>query len=61
MGISSAMRPLFGLVWSSGSQSAAEVAACRLKPGERMLEIGCRLAPAHIVAYRFCADVTTTE
>lgn len=43
MGISSAMRPLFGLVWSSGLQSAAEVAAFRLKPGERMLEIGCRL------------------
>ena len=43
MGISSAMRPLVGLVWSSGLQSTAEVAACRLKPGERMLEIGCRL------------------
>jgi predicted nicotinamide N-methyase len=61
MGISSAMWPLFGLVWPSGLQLAAEVAARGLKPGERVLEIGCGLALASMVAHRHGADVTASD
>lgn len=61
MGISSASWPLFGMLWPSGLQLAAEVAARGLRPGERVLEIGCGLALASIVAHRHGADVTASD
>ncbi len=61
MGISSAMWPLFGLVWPSGVQLAARVAARGVKRGERVLEIGCGLALASLVAHRHGADVTASD
>lgn len=50
MGISSATWPLFGLLWPSGALLAAHMAARVLRPGERILEIGCGLALASLVA-----------
>lgn len=61
MGISSSLWPLFGMVWPSGLQLAARVAARGLTPGERMLEIGCGLALASLVAHRHGADVTASD
>ena len=61
VGISSSLWPLFGLVWPSGIQLAAQVAARGLTPGERVLEIGCGLALASLVAHRHGADVTASD
>lgn len=61
MGISSAMWPLFGLLWPSGAQLAARMAARPVTPGERVLEIGCGLALASLVAHRRGADVTASD
>lgn len=61
MGISSAMWPLFGLLWPSGAELAARIATRDMIPGERMLEIGCGLALASLVAHRRGADVTASD
>ena len=42
--------PLFGLLWPSGAQLAARLGARPVTPGERILEIGCGLALASLVA-----------
>ena len=60
-GISSASWPLFGLLWPSGSQLAARLALRTLVAGERVLEIGCGLALASLVAHRRGIDVTATD
>jgi predicted nicotinamide N-methyase len=61
LGISSATWPLFGLLWPSGALLAARMAARVLRPGERILEIGCGLALASLVAHRRAADVTASD
>jgi predicted nicotinamide N-methyase len=61
LGISSATWPLFGLLWPSALQLAACVAARPLRPGERVLEIGCGLALASLVAHRRGMDVTASD
>ncbi len=61
MGISSAMWPLFGLLWPSGAELATKMAARRVTRGERVLEIGCGLALASLVAHRRGADVTASD
>jgi predicted nicotinamide N-methyase len=61
LGISSAMWPLFGLLWPSGSQLAARMAQRAISPAERVLEIGCGLALASLVAHRRGADVTASD
>lgn len=61
MGISSASWPLFGLVWPSGVQLAAQMAARDMRPRERILEIGCGLAIASLVAHRRGADITASD
>ncbi len=61
LGISSAMWPLFGLVWPSGLQLAARMALRGECAGERVLEIGCGLALASLVAHRLGADVTASD
>lgn len=61
IGISSSLWPLFGMIWPSGLQLAARIAARGLTPGERVLEIGCGLALASLVAHRHGADVTASD
>jgi predicted nicotinamide N-methyase len=60
-GISSATWPLFGLPWPSGAQLAARVALRPVNANERILEIGCGLALASLVAHRRGADVTASD
>lgn len=61
LGISSAMWPLFGLLWPSGAKLAARLARRPVVAGERILEIGCGLALASLVAHRRGADVTASD
>jgi predicted nicotinamide N-methyase len=60
LGISSATWPLFGMLWPSGAQLAARM-ALRPVTTERILEIGCGLALASLVAHRRGADVTASD
>ena len=61
LGISSAAWPIFGLLWPSGVQLAARMAARVLRPQERILEIGCGLALASLVGHRRGAIVTASD
>jgi predicted nicotinamide N-methyase len=61
LGISSATWPLFGLLWPSGRQLAACMARHPVTAGERVLEVGCGLALASLVAHRRGADVTASD
>lgn len=61
LGISSAAWPMFGLLWPSGAQLAAHLALRPVQGGERILEIGCGLALASLVAHRRGADVTASD
>jgi predicted nicotinamide N-methyase len=61
MGISSASWPLFGLLWPSGQRLATLMAVRPLRPGERILELGCGLALASLVSHRRGADVTASD
>ncbi len=61
MGISSAAWPMFGLLWPSGAHLAARMAARTLVPHERVLEIGCGLALASLVAHRRGIDITASD
>lgn len=59
-GISSADWPLFGLVWPSSRMLAGQLAGRDLG-GRRILEVGCGLALAGLVAHRQHADVTASD
>jgi predicted nicotinamide N-methyase len=61
LGISSASWPLFGLLWPSGAQLAARMAAHAVSANERVLEIGCGLALASLVAHRRGANITASD
>lgn len=61
LGISSAEWPLFGLLWPSSAQLAARLALRPVRAAERILEIGCGLALASLVAHRRGADVTASD
>ena len=61
LGISSAAWPLFGMVWPSGIELAVRLAARTVRPGERILEIGCGLGLASLVGHRAGADVTASD
>lgn len=60
-GISSGTWPLFGLLWPSGLELASRMAHHPLQAGQRILEMGCGLALASLVAHRRGADVTATD
>ena len=60
LGISSATWPLFGLLWPSGMHLAERMAR-RPVTGERILEIGCGLGLASLVAHRRGALVTASD
>ncbi len=60
LGISSATWPLFGLLWPSG-MPLAERMARRPVTDERILEIGCGLGLASLVAHRRGAQVTASD
>jgi len=65
LGISSAQWPLFGLLWPSGAQLAgllsARLAQGPAPGGGRILEVGCGLGLASLVAHRRGADVTASD
>jgi predicted nicotinamide N-methyase len=61
LGISSASWPLFGMLWPSSAHLAARIATRTVAHGERMLEIGCGLALASLVAHRRGADITASD
>jgi predicted nicotinamide N-methyase len=61
MGISSATWPLFGVLWESSIELAALMAQRAVTPNERILEMGCGLALASLVAHRRGADVTASD
>lgn len=61
LGISSAAWPLFGLLWPSALRLAAHLAARPVTADERILELGCGLALASLVAHRRGAQVTASD
>ena len=60
LGISSATWPLFGLLWPSG-QMLAERLSRRTVGSERILEVGCGLGLASLVAHRRGANITASD
>lgn len=61
LGISSAVWPLFGQLWPSSIELAAWIALRPVTPDERILEVGCGLGLASLVAHRNGADVTASD
>lgn len=60
LGISSAMWPIAGLIWSSGHALAHLVAELPLD-GLRILEVGCGIGLASLVARQRDADISATD
>ena len=61
LGICSAAWPLFGMLWPSGVQLAIKIAKKPVNPEQRILEIGCGLAIASLVAHRLGGNVTASD
>lgn len=61
LGICSAAWPLFGMLWPSGVQLAIKIAKKTVDPKQRILEIGCGLAIASLVAHRLGGNVTASD
>jgi predicted nicotinamide N-methyase len=60
LGISSAVWPMFGVVWDSGVELAMQMSDLELR-GRRILEVGCGLGLASLVLNSRGADVTATD
>ncbi len=60
LGISSAMWPLFGLLWPSSRVLSLAMQTCVLD-GRRILELGCGLALASLVVHRRGGDITASD
>ena len=61
LGISSAYWSLFGLLWPSGFRLAERMALRPVVASDRILEIGCGLGLASLVAHRRGANVTASD
>lgn len=61
LGITSALWPLFGMIWPSGVLLADKVLNQDIAPHTRVLEIGCGLALASLVAHVNCLQVTASD
>ncbi len=61
IGISDAAWPLFGMLWPSGRQLAAQMSLRPVRADERILEIGCGLGLASLVSHRRGADITASD
>lgn len=61
LGITSALWPLFGQIWPSGVLLAQKVLTEPIKDKARVLEIGCGLALASLVAHRRQMVVTASD
>jgi predicted nicotinamide N-methyase len=61
LGISAATWPIFGVLWASGMHLATRMAARTLVADERVLEVGCGLALASLVAHRRGVNVTASD
>jgi predicted nicotinamide N-methyase len=60
LGISSAMWPLFGVVWDSSEVLAHHMFDYKIK-GKRILEVGCGIALSSLMLNRRLADITATD
>lgn len=60
-GISAATWPLFGMLWPSAQRLAGAMQQRDDLAGKRILEIGCGLGLASLVAHRRLADVTASD
>lgn len=60
LGISSALWPLFGVIWPSGLVLAEIVSRFPLQ-GQRILEIGCGIALSSLVTHQRGADITASD
>lgn len=61
VGISSATWPIFGLLWPSGARLAQRLAERGVRPGERVLELGCGLALPSLVGHRMGLNITASD
>ena len=61
LGISSAAWPMFGLLWPSGVQLAAQMVQRPVRASERVLEVGCGLALASLVSHRRGVNITASD
>lgn len=61
LGVCSASWPLFGLLWPSSIRLANKISLRSVTEGERILEIGCGLALASLVAHRRGMSVTASD
>jgi len=60
LGISSAMWPLFGMVWPSSLVLAKTMSQFPIQ-GKRILEIGCGIALSSLVLHQRGADITASD
>lgn len=61
LGICSASWSLFGMLWPSSIHLASALAKRPINPQEKILEIGCGLALASLVAHRLGANITACD
>lgn len=61
LGVCSASWPLFGLLWPSSIRLANKISQRPIKEDESILEIGCGLALASLVAHRRGMNVTSSD
>lgn len=61
LGICSASWSLFGMLWPSSIRLASALALRPVNPDEKILEIGCGLALASLVALRRGANITASD
>lgn len=60
LGISSAVWPLFGVIWASGQVLAHHMSQYNVA-GKRILEVGCGIGLASLILNRRLADITATD